>query len=302
MSITRTVSLALITFILAAAAQAESVVRFVALGDAGEGNAAQYQNGAAIEQVCSLKGCDFALYLGDNFYDDGVNSLDDPQWQTKFEQPYANLDFPFYAVLGNHDYGSWPWEFWKPWVQVYYTYVSPKWTMPNLYYNFRKAHVEFFALDSTTIEKIVSYDEQQAWLSQALAASTAEWKIVLAHHQYISNGSHGNASCDLLCLLFLEGKGVKRFVEDTVCGKADYYFSGHDHNQQWLQPRCGTEFIVTGAGSRASRFVPRADNNPVYGADDTLVGFMWVEIRDNTFTGEFYDLYGNLLFTRSYSR
>ena len=117
---------------------------------------------------------------------------------------------------------------------------------------------------------------------------------MLAHHQYISNGSHGNAECDLLCLLFLEGKGVKRFVEDTVCGKADYYFSGHDHNQQWLQPECGTEFIVTGAGSRASPFVPRPDNNPVYWADDTLVGFMWVEIRDNTFTGEFYDLYGNL--------
>jgi hypothetical protein len=28
------------------------------------------------------------------------------QWQTKFEQPYANITLPFWVVLGNHDNGG----------------------------------------------------------------------------------------------------------------------------------------------------------------------------------------------------
>src|SRR5688572_3744110 len=81
-------------------------LRFVVLGDGGEGNDAQYLVGQAMAGVCAELGCDFALYLGDNFYDTGVESVDDEQFQTKFEMPYADCDFPCYVVLGNHDYGS----------------------------------------------------------------------------------------------------------------------------------------------------------------------------------------------------
>src|SRR5688572_25019386 len=49
-------------------------VRFVALGDAGEGNENQAAVGQMIATVCEERGCDFALYLGDNFYDTGVDS------------------------------------------------------------------------------------------------------------------------------------------------------------------------------------------------------------------------------------
>ena len=74
----------------------EGTVRFVVLGDAGMGNQAQYDVAEAIKNVCAQRGCDFALYLGDNFYDTGVSSIDDSQFIDKFELPYANLDFPFY--------------------------------------------------------------------------------------------------------------------------------------------------------------------------------------------------------------
>ena len=61
-------------------------LRFVALGDGGEGNATQYKVGEAIKKWCQAQsddapGCDFALYLGDNFYDDGVESVDDPHFK-----------------------------------------------------------------------------------------------------------------------------------------------------------------------------------------------------------------------------
>ena len=81
-------------------------MRFVVLGDAGEGNQAQYDVAAAMEQVSAEKGCDFALYLGDGLYDTGVESVEDSQFLGKFEQPYTSLTCLLYVVLGNHDYGS----------------------------------------------------------------------------------------------------------------------------------------------------------------------------------------------------
>jgi len=62
----------------------EPTVRFVALGDAGEGNTEQFAVADAIGAVCLRDGCDFALYLGDNFYDSGVDDTGDSQWDAKF--------------------------------------------------------------------------------------------------------------------------------------------------------------------------------------------------------------------------
>ena len=78
----------------------------MALGDAGKGNTAQRDVAIAMRDVCAAKGCDFALLLGDNIYDAGVDSVTDAQWQTKFELPYKDLNIPFYPTLGNHDNSS----------------------------------------------------------------------------------------------------------------------------------------------------------------------------------------------------
>ncbi len=55
---------------------------------------------------CATDGCDFVQLLGDNIYDSGVGSTSDALWQSNFELPYAELDLPFWVVLGNHDYGG----------------------------------------------------------------------------------------------------------------------------------------------------------------------------------------------------
>lgn len=54
-------------------------VRFVAIGDAGKGNAEQKQVADAIQAKCAASGCDFVQLLGDNIYDSGVASVTDPQ-------------------------------------------------------------------------------------------------------------------------------------------------------------------------------------------------------------------------------
>ena len=85
-----------------------------------------------------------------------------------------------------------------------------------------------------------------------------------------------------------------------ICGKIDIYFSGHDHNRQWLEPSCGTEFIVSGAAAKTTDLEGRG--NSTLFEDDTTEGVMWVELRDDQMTGEFYDRYGNLDFSSSLSR
>src|SRR5437870_4198863 len=60
-------------------------VRFIAIGDAGKGNADQRKVAIAMRDVCAAKGCDFVLMLGDNIYDTGVDSTTDSDWQLKFE-------------------------------------------------------------------------------------------------------------------------------------------------------------------------------------------------------------------------
>lgn len=282
------------------------VVRFIVIGDTGEGNEDQFAVADAIVALCEQKGCDFGVLTGDNFYDSGVSGVDDPQWQTKFEEPYADITFPMYAVLGNHDYGGngigVDFDTDKPDYQVQYTQVSQIWTMPARYYANKQGPAEFWFLDTNQVMTDPingDSDDQKDWLTSGIAGSTAGWKIAFGHHPYISNGDHGNAGAyenlEGIPLPFVTGKSVKDFMEEAVCGQIDVYICGHDHNIQWLEPKCGTEFIVSGAGSK-SEGLP-GDNPAFFGMPETE-GFIWVEIADTSFTGIFYDKTGKELFSR----
>lgn len=285
-----------------------SIVRFVALGDAGEGNTDQYLVAEQIRRVCQEKddehgpGCAFVLYLGDNFYDDGVDDVDDDQWQDKFELPYANLDLPFMVALGNHDYGLLSVWWWKADVQVEYTDLSDKWTLPDKYYRFDWGHARFYGLNTNEILLGWSDAEQLSWLDAERAASTATWNIAFGHHPYKSNGQHGNAGAyeGYEWLPIANGATVKSFMESGICSRMDLYLSGHDHNRQWLEPECGVELIVSGAGSKTTDLVGRG--SPTLFEDDSVEGFVWIELRDRTLTGEFWTRDGEMDFSRSISR
>ena len=290
---------------------APTVVRFVALGDGGEGNEAQYAVADAMNALCESKtdehgpGCEFALYLGDNFYNEGVESVDDPQFETKFELPYADITFPFYVVLGNHDYGVTSLDIFRAPYQVEYSDRSTKWVMPNEFYTKRHEHALFVGLDTNAImvEDIIPGDHGQAsWLSSIHATNDATWTIGFGHHPYISNGRHGNAGWyeGIPFIPVVSGETVKDFFDDHICGKVDIYISGHDHNRQWLNPTCGTEFIVSGAASKTTDLEGRG--TPTFWEDDTTEGFLWVELRDNVMVGEFYDRNGTFEYTHTVTK
>ena len=305
-------------------------VRFIVMGDTGEGNERQYKVAEAIRQKCERDGCDFAILLGDNIYDVGVTSTMDAQWTAKFEDPYKNLDMPFYAVLGNHDNGGFLTqflgdtfagagaEFERGNYQVDYTRFSSKWKMPGRTYDFAAGPAHFFALDTNDMvwsllnngaeaRTQVQVDTLPAKIDQA----PETWRIAFGHHPFLSNGQHGDAGAyegleenitDLISGVpglgdlsdVVTGDGVKDALDVIVCGRVDLYFAGHDHSRQWLAdaPACpGTTFVVSGAGSKMTTLKER---HPYLFQDVDNAGFFWVHLRDDALTAEAIDENGRL--------
>jgi hypothetical protein len=304
-----------------------AAVRVILLGDSGSGSEGAYAVGEAVAKVCAARGCDLVLGLGDNIYESGVSSVLDPQFEEKFELPFAPIDLPFYMVLGNHDnsgfFGGDGANNAKGDFEVDYHYrdsqhpdeprQTSRWHMPSRYYRFTQGGesaaplVEFFGVDSNQIaggfpdsNENYSYNNyglvQAQWLNEAMASSKAKWKIVFAHHPYISNGSHGNAGnydgAPAFVAPVLAGERYKAFIEETICDKADFLFAGHDHDLQWLMPvaSCGkTGFILSGAASK-TRSLEHRDDNPVFYEKGDSYGFVWVEIKGDTMVGEVYQV------------
>jgi tartrate-resistant acid phosphatase type 5 len=277
-------------------------VRFAAFGATGEGDDKQRAVAAAVQAKCAASGCDFLQLLGDNIFDSGVESVTDGQFHAKFEDPYAQLDLPFFMILGNHDYGGAGagYELQRAQYQVDYTAHSARWRMPATYYRRVAEHVDVFALDTNA--QLWSRDAQQrvdvgAWI----AASTATWKIAVGHHSYLSNGEHGNAGQyeGIPFIPIVSGATVKSFLDEIVCGTTDLYLSAGDYNLQWLEPTCsGTELIVSGGGSKTR---PLEGSNATRFQSETL-GFVYVDIQGKTLTAEFIDSAGTVLFTRTITK
>jgi predicted phosphodiesterase len=264
--------------------------------------------GAAIGKHCAAKGCDFVVLLGDNFYPSGVASTSDPQWQSAFVTPYESVNVPFYAVLGNHDYGAdgMGTDLPRADAELAYGSVNPKWRMPAAHYRFRRGDVEFFVADTNRSMFALDQDARrdfETWLTE----STAPWKIVFAHHPYKSNGRHGNAGNydDLPFLPFANGANVKAFIEDRVCGRADVYMNGHDHHLEWIEATCtrpgssiATQFLISGAGANTTT----CDRTQPTWFKSNEPGFVSVVIEGRTFTATFFDGDGKQLFSRSVTK
>jgi tartrate-resistant acid phosphatase type 5 len=290
---------------LALAVLLQSVVHgetlhFLAIGDAGSGTVMQTSVADAMgrfaQQTRSNSPLNFVLVLGDNFYPQGVTSIHDPQWNTKFESMYEAkaLPVPFIAVLGNHD-----WKTDSPDVEIAYAKANPKsrWQMDGHFYKRTFAiddvQADFFMIDSALwdgdshIDKYSDKkmgDKQLTWLREQLSASTARWKFVAAHHPIFSNGGHGHDAN----ILAMRKKLLPLFNQYKV----DAYITGHDHDLQRNEP-AGTQtlFLVSGAAGklRAQKY---KDYGPFY---RSTLGFLSIELSPTEMHGKFIDVKGDVL-------
>jgi acid phosphatase len=270
-------------FVVPAVVPGVAYERFMVIGDMGTGTPDQYEVAAAMTKRAEREGLDFILTVGDNFYPNGVQSADDPQWKTKFENVYSSpvLQVPVFASLGNHDhYGN-------PAAQVAYAQKNPRWRMPAQYYSFTRTladgvSVQFFAVDTDPITREHPKAKQQLeWLAAELAKSDARWKIVYGHHPVYSHGPHGDTR-----LL------VENLEPILVEHKVDLFLAGHDHTLEMLKPVRGIHYVISGAaGGPDKAYVVEWSEESYYAA--TLGGFVLCRVSKDELVIEFVRLNGN---------
>src|ERR1700722_3045666 len=63
---------------------------FLIFGDWGrQGEQDQVEVATQMAKAANDIGAKFIISVGDNFYENGVTAVDDPQWQTSFEKVYS---------------------------------------------------------------------------------------------------------------------------------------------------------------------------------------------------------------------
>jgi len=195
------------------------------IGDYG----AAYAGGAsaANEQAVAdlVKGWnpDFIMTTGDNNYPNGEASNIDTnigQFFHEYIYPYLGTfgsgatSNRFFPSIGNHD-----WPFGVSYLAPYLDYF----TLPGneRYYSYRDGPVEIFAVvsDQQEPDGATPTSTQALWLSNALASSTAPWRVVYFHECPYSSGLlHGSYTHQADNMLWpLQGWG------------ASAIFAGHNH-------------------------------------------------------------------------
>jgi tartrate-resistant acid phosphatase type 5 len=243
--------LALATFALLGA---EASLSFISLGDWGARRHEQSNVAHQMDKVATKSKVSFVMALGDNFYNNGVASDTDSQWQTTYRDVYnmKSLQVPWFPVLGNHDYHQNP----DAQIQYYHNKRDHRWTMPGHYYS-QTFNQDGFSVQILFIDTIyfaphqsggTHVDNQPAkakaqldWLKQELAASKATYLLVAGHYPVFSDGGHGD--CDE------NAKVIKALLEQH---KVDAYICGHDHSMQHMSNN-GIEFFVSGGGAFGAR-------------------------------------------------
>jgi acid phosphatase len=230
-------------------------LQFMVIGDWGrDGAFHQRQVAAAMGEFQSSR---LVVTTGDNFYQHGVSSIGDTQWDTSFERIYTDVPQRWYAVLGNHDYGG------KVEAQIAKTFHDPRWRMPDYWFDARlDAHgrpdIHMFFINTvvwrgrekfpynwlgSSVRK-ADPENQREWLQNRLAQSDAPIKIVFGHHPIYSVRANGAfyGMADLDGMLFDHGVTA--------------YVSGHDHcmyhisSPDWRGKAAGRmHYICSGAGS-----------------------------------------------------
>jgi len=287
---------------LRAADPAGQALNFAVIGDWGRhGRTDQMQVATQMGIACKNAAASFVISLGDNFYETGVTSATDPQFQKSFENVYtaSSLQVPWHVILGNHDYCA------NCDAQLEYSKLHPRWNMPARYYSQVHAidpatKLEIFYIDTSPFivayrnhhliaPNIASQDtaQQLRWLEQSLVASTAQWKFVMGHHPIYSSGiAHGD-----------QPEIIEHILPLLQKYKVNAYFAGHDHDLEHLKVG-NLDLIISGAGS---------ENRPVKTPGTSLFcravsGFMLTSVTAKAVQFQFIDNLGNLLYTASSPR
>jgi tartrate-resistant acid phosphatase type 5 len=272
---------------------------FFVLGDWGaKGKGNQLPVAKEMIEQSKLNKLSMILTVGDNFYEDGVSSINDEHWKLSYENVYKDLTkkYPWYVALGNHDYRG------NIEAQFKYHTVNSNWNMPSHYYTFTKStpgkqRIRFIIIDTDPYipsyysdpiyKKVISAQDtakQTRWVDSVLAGSKEEWKIVAGHHPLYYTNAEKNDTSAL----------VRAFEPLFKKYKVQAYIAGHVHDLQYNLPaNSSTGYIISGSGSRLSSASPKAAYT-LYSSSKPA--FTICSIQNNELVFKFIDTTGNVLY------
>jgi tartrate-resistant acid phosphatase type 5 len=249
-------------------------------GDSGTGSSSQTKVAKAMYETCKAAGCNFAVMLGDNVYGSGVSSVNDSQFQSKFEKPYSMFGrFDFWVVIGNHDADG------DEISQVKYSSQSQRWRMPALHYMVPNTPdwLHIYGLNTNKIDATQITDMKSKMCGQT------GWKFLTGHHPIHSYGDHGDT-----------GGAMSSLVRPAMkeCG-IQVYLAGHDHHQEHITGN-GFEQIIQGAAAKL-----RGVKTVAYKAGATrkqnfaksTLGFAIAEVTPTKLQMKFYDADKKVIYT-----
>lgn len=260
-------------------------LRLLVVGDWGSGQYEQWEVAQGCEAVArEVGGFHAGIFLGDNFYPGGVESVDDPLWKEYFEDVYDTehlRGLTWYAILGNHDHAG------DPAAQIAYSDVSGgRWSMP--WYFYRKdfapdgAEPLLSMIGIDTDQNLEFQDEQLQFLRREFAdLQGASWPVIVCgHHPFISNGRHEIKA------------SVRSKLEPVIAAARPMaYFCGHDHNLQLIE-RPGMLHVVSGGGGKMLHNLNGHADGTLY--KERSYGFVVLTVRRGSATVEFHDRRGVL--------
>lgn len=250
--------------------------------------------------------------LGDNFYGNGVSSVDDPQFEFKWTRVYTDqaLAVPWYPTLGDHDQCG------DVDAQVQFSKKDERWQMPSAYYEktfaFDGGVVSVIFVDWVRLEGRFSETskdrrfgdllrEDQAgkatsnkhweWLRETLSTENPTWRVVVGHRPVISVAARSARDALEFPAEARTRKALRELMEKTG---VDLWINGHDHT---VQVACsGTEksktyFVTAGVGGYDLHELSPRNDWPAETefADSTFHGFQAHRFTKDTITTHFLD-------------
>ena len=233
-----------------------SPVRFVVLGDSGEGSVDQ---AALVTQIKSVP-FEFMLHAGDMAYESGTFQ----EFEANFFDMYDDLlqHFPIFPASGNHEYET---NDAAPFRAVFSLPNNERW------YSFDWGSVHFSVLDT----ELLGNRDQGRWLSSDLANTKKPWKVVVMHRPPYSSGGHGSDTPTREAF-----SGIfERYGVDLV-------LTGHDHHYERMKPQGKVRYLVTGGGGAATYAVDPSDFTAFA---EEVVHLVYVEVVGRELTAHAID-------------
>jgi hypothetical protein len=303
------------------ASAASNSISALILGDwGGSGSSpytttAQKQAAAAMNTVAGKIGSVGVWALGDNFYSNGVTSVDSKRFDETFENVYtgSNLMSPWMVCAGNHDWNG------NVEAQIEYSGVDPRWGFPSLYHNTTyvsddgSVSIDLILIDTVSLTGAGVADEshpdyfkplpavgraqdqaQWDWIEAQLKASTATYTVVGGHYPVYSVCEHGNTAT-----LVAE-------LQPLLAQYGAVYLSGHDHCAEYIVDSDDVHYVLNGMGMECCyapsnlKSVPAGDTQWYLSSTNSggaTGGFSSVTATKNGITFTYYDQAGKVVYT-----